>query len=116
MKRLMSFRRINRERLSIMTFLQPLRFFFWRCILLPSISYAMIFALANIFLSIEIGVLYVELLNFNQQQIGLQYICMIIGSLIGEVIGGILSDKWMLMKKRRTGIDPQAEFRLSTLR
>ena len=72
----------------------------------------MIFALANILISVEIGVLYGELLHFNPQQIGLQNVAMIIGSLIGELIGGLLSDYWMLLKKKRTGKDAEPEFRL----
>ena len=108
----MEFKRINPQPLRLLDFVSPLRFFANPSILLPTVSYSIIFAFANIFPSVEIGVLYAELLHFNSQQIGLQNISVIIGSLIGELIGGFLSDHWMLLKKKRTGVYPRPEWRL----
>lgn len=80
--------------------------------MLPAASYAMVFLFGSILLSIEIPQLYVELFHFDTQQVGLQFIAMIIGSLIGEIIGGLMSDNWMLLRKKRIGKYPEPEFRL----
>jgi MFS family permease len=73
----------------------------------------MIFAFASILTTIEIPQLYPEKFGFNTQQVGLQYLAIIIGSLIGELIGGRMSDYWMQFgTNRRGGVRPPYEFRL----
>ena len=57
-------------------------------VVLPAISYAMVFSFGSILISIEIPQLYPELYSFSLQQVGLLFISLIIGSLIGEIIGG----------------------------
>lgn len=72
----------------------------------------MVFSFSSIMISIEIPQLYPELYHFDSQQVGLQFISLIVGSLMGEVIGGVLSDRWMAIQKRKTGDDAEPEFRL----
>lgn len=50
--------------------------------------------------------------GFNAQQIGLQFLAIIIGSIIGEQLGGRLSDFWMNRRARKTGERPVPEYRL----
>ena len=50
--------------------------------------------------------------GFNTQQVGLQYLSLIIGSVIGEQIGGITSDRWMLWRGKKIQRQPEPEFRL----
>ncbi|KAL2126392.1 hypothetical protein VTI74DRAFT_1007 [Chaetomium olivicolor] len=84
----------------------------------------MVFLWANIMMSVETGQLFPQNFGFDSQQVGLQNISIIIGSVIGEQIGGFLSDWWMWRRHRKAGSDsesqeegkesnpPQPEFRL----
>ena len=112
LKRMSRFKRINPLPLTFYDFMRPLKLFFRPCVLLPALSYSMVFSFASVLVSIEIPQLYPEIFHFNTQEVGLQFISMLIGSLIGELIGGFLSDHWMLLRKRQTGTEPEPEYRL----
>lgn len=64
--------------------------------------------------TVEIPQLFVPRFGFNPQQIGLQFLGNIIGSVIGEQLAGRGSDWWMnwRAKKLGEGRKPQPEFRL----
>lgn len=72
----------------------------------------MVFLLAGIVITIEIPQLFVEKFNLNTQQVGLQNLGIIIGSIIGEQVGGMMSDQWMLRRQRKMDTVVQPEFRL----
>lgn len=72
----------------------------------------MVFLFASILTSIEIPQIFAEKIYLDAQQIGLQSISIIIGSVIGEQIGGYLSDQWMLNWQKRSGKLPAPEYRL----
>jgi hypothetical protein len=119
LKNLLSFRRIDRTPLTLWEFVQPLTFAAHPCVLLPAAGYAMVFLWSNIILSVETGSLFPERFGFDPQQVGLQNIALIVGSVIGEQMGGFLSDWWMWRRHRKTmdgeGKEfaaPQPEFRL----
>jgi hypothetical protein len=80
--------------------------------MIPSFSYSMVFLFASILISVEILQIFAEKFHLDAQQIGLQSISIIIGSVIGEQIGGYLSDQWMLSRQKRSGKLPAAEYRL----
>lgn len=61
---------------------------------------------------VEIPIIFLPLFAFNPQQLGLQFLSLIIGSVLGEQIGGRASDGWMRLRRKRTGEQPRAEFRL----
>ena len=82
------------------------------CVLIPAVVYAMIFLLAGVMITVEVPQLFGPKFGFNTQQLGLQFIAVIIGSLIGEQMSGALSDYWMNRRKRKVGVSPQPEFRL----
>lgn len=81
-------------------------------VFLPAISYSMIFLFGSIMVTIEIPQLFGEKFGFNTQQLGLQYIGMILGNVIGEQIGGFSSDRWMAWRRKRVGHLLEPEFRL----
>lgn len=54
---------------------------------------------------------YEELFGFNVQQIALQYIALMIGLIIGEQVGGPLSD-FLMNRGKKSGTKPKPEFRL----
>lgn len=80
--------------------------------LIPAVAYAMVFLFASVMITIEIPQVFVEKFHLNTQQIGLQNLSIIIGSLIGEQVGGRMSDQWMWRRRVRTGKSAPPEFRL----
>ncbi|KAI3332086.1 MFS general substrate transporter [Xylariaceae sp. AK1471] len=107
-RNLLRFRRIDRTPITVWDFAHPLRLAVFPCVLVPAVAYAVTFNLASVFPTIEIPQLYVELFELNTQEVGLQNLAVIIGTVLGEQIGGFCSDRWM---KRRRG-SPAPEFRL----
>jgi len=107
------FTRIDPTPLSWFDFVQPLTFFRYACILVPAVAYAMIFLMGSVLISVEIPQLFGRKFGFNTQQLGLQYIGLIVGNIIGEQIGGFSSDRWMSWRRKRVGpAAVQPEFRL----
>lgn len=93
--------------------MHPLSYVAHPCVLLPAVAYAMEFLWTSIMVTVEIPQLFPELFGFNAQQNGLQLIAVIIGTIIGEQVGGRMSDLWMSWRgKRLGGRSPEPEFRL----
>lgn len=94
-------------------FVEPLKYAAYPCVVIPTVSYAMEFMWTSIFVTVEIPQLFPVLFGFNTQQNGLQMIAVIVGTIIGEQIGGRMSDLWMSARRRRLGgRNPEPEFRL----
>lgn len=79
--------------------------------MIPAAAHAMIFLWASIMVAIEIPQLYPVKFGFNTQQVGLQNVSILVGTIIGEQMGGVLSDKWMWLREKR-GKALKLEFRL----
>jgi hypothetical protein len=79
---------------------------------LPAIAASMTFMFGNTLIAVEIPALFGEKFGFNAQQLGLQFIGMIVGSVIGEQFGGSFSDYWMIRSTRKTEKTTQPEYRL----
>jgi hypothetical protein len=106
------FRRIDPTPLRFWDFIQPLRYVAKPCVFIPAAAYAMIFLWGSVMLTIEIPQLFPEMFRLDTQQVGLNFLGVIIGSVIGEQVGGLISDRWMLMRRKRIGQHPKPEFRL----
>lgn len=65
------------------------------------IAIALAFCYANIAFSVELPGIMVGKFGLDSQQLSLQYIALIIGSIIGEILAGPLSDWWMSFCIRR---------------
>ena len=91
-KRLAMPRRNNQRPLSLSAFFSPLQLVTKPSVIVPSCAYAIVFCYANIALLVEMPVIFGEKFHLDAQQIGLQYIALMIGSIIGEQISGRLSD------------------------
>jgi hypothetical protein len=96
----LAIKRLDSRPLTLAGFLRPLSLAARPCVLLPSVAYAMVFLFASILISIEIPEIFPEKFSFDAQQIGLQNLAIIVGSGIGEVIGGRLSDQWMWYREK----------------
>ncbi|KAL3490376.1 major facilitator superfamily domain-containing protein [Aspergillus germanicus] len=111
-KRVLAIKRLDSRPLTLAGFLRPLSLAARPCVLLPSVAYAMVFLFASILISIEIPQIFPEKFSFDAQQIGLQNLAIIVGSGIGEAIGGRLSDQWMWYREKaikRTESDGKAQ-------
>jgi MFS family permease len=109
----LKFRRIDPTPITAMEFVSPLRLAKYPCIMIPAASYAMVFLFASVLTTVEIPQLFGEKFHFNAQQLGLQFLGLIIGSIIGEQIGGHSSDLWMRGRAKRIAPRKTApEFRL----
>ena len=107
------FRRIDPTPIKLIEFVSPLQFIKYPCIVVPAAAYAMVFLFASVLLTVEIPLLFAEKFHFDSQQLGLQFIGLIVGSLIGEQIGGHSSDlcmRWRVRKLSPRKLAP--EFRL----
>lgn len=112
-KQYMSFRRIDKTPMTWYDFVEPLAYAARPCVMLPAVAYAMEFLWTSIMTTVEIPQLFPELFGFNTQQNGLQMISVIVGTIVGEQIGGRMSDLWMSMRRRKlNGRSPQPEYRL----
>lgn len=81
--------------------------------MIPACAYAMEFLWTSIMVTVEIPQLFPVLFGFNTQQNGLQMIAVIVGTIIGEQIGGRMSDLWMNARRRKMdGRNPEPEYRL----
>lgn len=97
----LKFRRIDTTPISLMEFVSPLRLAKYPCIMIPAASYAMVFLFGSVLTTVEIPQLFGEKFHFDAQQLGLQFIGLIVGSIIGEQIGGHSSDLWMRGRAKR---------------
>jgi hypothetical protein len=72
----------------------------------------MIFLFASVLCTVEIPQLLEQKFDLDAQGLGLQFISLIIGSVLGELVGGPLSDTWMRRKARKQDHRPAPEYRL----
>jgi len=107
----LTFARIDPTPLRFYDFIQPLMLARHPSVLIPAVAYAMVFLFGNILIAVEIPQLFGSKFRLNPQQLGLQFIAVIIGTLIGEQLGGPLSDFWMNRRSKK-GTTPKAEYRL----
>ncbi|KAI9708830.1 MAG: hypothetical protein M1820_003785 [Bogoriella megaspora] len=108
----LTLQRIDPHPLNPLEFIQPLFLARHAAILIPTISYSIVFGFASVLLTVEIPQLFLPKFGFNPQQIGLQFLGMIIGSIIGEQLSGRLSDWFIRARERKVGRPPQPEYRL----
>lgn len=82
------------------------------CIMIPAAAYSMVFLFASVLITVELPQLFTEKFGFNAQQLGYQFLGLVVGSVIGEQLGGSLSDYWMNRRASKRGSFPRPEFRL----
>ncbi|KAF2719505.1 MFS general substrate transporter [Polychaeton citri CBS 116435] len=107
-----TFKRLDATPMTWWDIIQPLTFFSKACVAIPAIAYSMVFLFGSILVTVEIPQLFGEKFHFNTQQLGLQFIGMIVGNLIGEQIGGLTSDRWMALRERKRRRSAPPEYRL----
>ncbi|OJJ43656.1 hypothetical protein ASPZODRAFT_161530 [Penicilliopsis zonata CBS 506.65] len=106
------FGRIDSTPLTWFDFVEPLTLAAKPCVMIPAAAYAMIFLWGSIMVTVEIPQLYPVMFGLDTQEVGLQFIAVILGSVLGEQVGGLISDRWMAMSERKHGVAPPREHRL----
>ncbi|KNG90364.1 MFS multidrug transporter, partial [Aspergillus nomiae NRRL 13137] len=104
--------RIDPTPFRLSEFFHPLSLFTNIPVLLATIAYSMVFLFASVLNSVEVPQLLQSKFGLNAEQLGLQFLGLIIGSLLGEQLGGFMSDMWMNARARRIGHKPAPEYRL----
>ncbi|KAJ5887578.1 Major facilitator superfamily domain general substrate transporter [Penicillium taxi] len=107
-----SVRRIDPTPLTWFEFIQPLTLARHLSVLIPAWTHAMVFLFTNIMSTVEVPQLLQEKFELNSEQLGMQFIGIVIGSFIGEQMGGFMSDQWMSRRARRINGKAEPEFRL----
>ncbi|PKY03407.1 putative MFS transporter [Aspergillus campestris IBT 28561] len=107
-------RRIDPRPLKMRDFIEPLFFSRYSRVLIPACAHSIVFCYGNIALIVEMPIAFGEEFHFNPQQIGLQFIAIIIGCVLGEQLSGPVSD-WFLktMSRRRGHVQPADRLWLS---
>ncbi|EAA58038.1 hypothetical protein AN6063.2 [Aspergillus nidulans FGSC A4] len=106
------FRRIDPTPLKLSEFYHPLTLVTLPTVFIPAFAYAMVFLFGSVLITVEVPQLLQEKFGLNAEQLGLQFIGVIIGTVLGEQIGGSLSDIWMNRRTRKLQARPEPEFRL----
>lgn len=96
-------RRIDASPFVLRRFVEPLFLSRFPRILIPACAYAIVFCYANIALIVEMPIPFGEKFHFNPQQIGLQFIVIIIGAVLGEQLSGPMSDIFLTRFERWIG-------------
>ncbi|KAJ6028213.1 hypothetical protein N7540_003789 [Penicillium herquei] len=108
----MSLRRIDPTPLTLWEFFRPLTMVRYPSIVIPACAYAMIFLFGSILATVEVPQLLQSKFDLNAEQLGLQFLGVIIGSVIGEQLGGFMSDRWMRRRAHGLGRKAEPEYRL----
>lgn len=93
--------RLDYTPLTIFTFLTPFQLMTCTSVIIPACAYAVVFCYANIALIVEMPIIFGIEFGLDTQQIGLQFLALIIGSVIGEQLSGRVSDA--VMRRRTSG-------------
>ncbi|KAJ5994704.1 hypothetical protein N7481_001681 [Penicillium waksmanii] len=93
-------RQITSRSLSLRDFVAPFELVKYPRVLIAACAHAVTFCYGNIALIVEMPIVFGEKFNFDAQQIGLQFIAIIIGCVLGEQVSGPMSD-WFLHRLRQ---------------
>jgi Major Facilitator Superfamily. len=111
-KEYISLRRIDPSPMTAYEFVHPLTLVRHPSIVIPAVAYAMVFLFGSILATVEVPSLLQVKFGLNAEQLGLQFLGVIIGSVIGEQMGGRMSDFWMSRRSRRLDRRVEPEYRL----
>ncbi|KAF7586739.1 hypothetical protein BBP40_008382 [Aspergillus hancockii] len=96
-------RRIDPRPLKLREFYEPMLFYRYPRVLIPAIAHCITFCYGNIAIVVEMPIAFGQKFHFDPQQIGLQFIAVIIGCLLGEQVSGPTSDWFLRILNRKRG-------------
>ncbi|KAF2168890.1 hypothetical protein M409DRAFT_20904 [Zasmidium cellare ATCC 36951] len=103
--------RIDTTPLTLTAFIKPLYLGLHACVTIPAVSYSMIF-LWQILINVEMPSIFIRSFNLNTQEVGLQYLAVIAGALIGEFGGRFATDQFISKPRAQGKEQPAPERRL----
>ncbi|KAK4499900.1 hypothetical protein PRZ48_008086 [Zasmidium cellare] len=86
--------RLDDKPLTLTSFIKPLKLGLYAVVTIPAVSYSMIF-LWQILINVEMPAIFIMSFHLNAQEIGLQYLAVILGALIGEFGGRFVTDHFI---------------------
>lgn len=93
------------HKITIQDYLHPLKRALDYRVMTACAAYAICFGYTNVAMSVEMPEVMGQKFHLDAQQTGLQFIAIIVGCSIGEVLSGPLSDHWMKWRiKKRGGV------------
>lgn len=95
--------RLNPRPIKPVDFIDPLFMAQFPRVLIPAFALGIAFSYGNIAIVVEMPTAFGEKFDFDAQQIGLQYIAVVIGCVLGEQSSGPMSDWWLKFLNRRRG-------------
>lgn len=109
----LTFENVGSRRISKIDFLEPVATVACPRAILPALAHSVVFLFGSMFLVVEIPLQLEHKFHLSPNQVSLQYLGMVIGSMLAEPIGGMLSDLGMNLR-RTLGAEDVAppEFRL----
>ena len=96
-------RRISSHRLELRDFLAPFSLVVYPRVLVAACAHAITFCYGNIAIIVEMPIAFGEKFHFDAQQIGLQFIAVIIGCVLGEQVSGRMSDWFLSYLRQKRG-------------
>lgn len=109
----LNFERIGSRRISKIDFLKPLAIATCARAILPALAQSVLFLFGSIFLVVEIPLQLEHKFQLSSDEVSLQYLGMIVGCMLAEPVGGLLSDVGMNLRRvTRDGDMAPPEFRL----
>ncbi|KAF9884625.1 hypothetical protein FE257_001447 [Aspergillus nanangensis] len=96
-------RRLDSRPLRAREFIEPLFMSRYSRVIVPAIAHSIVFCYGNIALIVEMPIAMGEKFKFDAQQIGLQFIAIIIGCVLGEQLSGPMSDWFMKTMSNKRG-------------
>ncbi|KAJ5509905.1 Major facilitator superfamily domain general substrate transporter [Penicillium expansum] len=94
-------RKISSHSLKPLDFVAPFSLARYPRILIIACAHAITFCYSNIALIVEMPIAFGERFHFDAQQIGLQFIAIVIGCVLGEQVSGPMCD-WFLARVRKS--------------
>ncbi|KAI7785000.1 major facilitator superfamily domain-containing protein [Diaporthe eres] len=109
----LKFDRIGSRRISKIDFIEPLSLAACPRAILPALAQSVVFLFGNLFIAVEIPLQLGSKFRLSSDQVSLQFLGMIIGFILAEPVGGLLSDFGMNFRRvTRDGDSSPPEFRL----
>ncbi|CUM49414.1 uncharacterized protein AC631_05751 [Debaryomyces fabryi] len=103
LKNWLGFCRQTDKELNWKIFIRPLKQAASFNVSMAVIAASLTFCYANILLVVEMPQTFGVMFDLNAQQLSLHYIALIVGSIIGELLSGHVSDWWMLICYKERG-------------
>lgn len=109
----LEFKRFGSRPISKIDFLEPMAMTVCPSAILPALAQSVVFLFGSIFLVVEIPLQLEQKFHLSADQVSLQFLGMIIGCILAEPVGGLLSDVGMNLRRvARHGDMCPPEFRL----